>query len=61
MKMKMPVFIGDTVHLELEIKDKKKTKKTDRGILWFDNKLLNQNNEVTMVFEQTIMIRTQPR
>jgi acyl dehydratase len=60
MKMKAPVFVGDTVHLELEIKDKKKTSKTDRGILWTDNRLLNQKNEEVMVFEQTMMIRTQP-
>lgn len=41
-----PIFIGDTLHLELEVASKRETKKSDRGIVNFTCELINQHGEV---------------
>lgn len=42
-----PVFIGDTLRVQTEIVDKRKSKsKSDRGIVWFEHLGLNQRNEI---------------
>ncbi|WP_233190053.1 MaoC/PaaZ C-terminal domain-containing protein [Sporosarcina sp. P35] len=38
-----PIKISDTIHLEIEIVDKKKTSKQDRGVVKFNRKIINQN------------------
>ena len=60
MRLKVPVYVGDTIRLEMQIKEKKETRKNDRGILWVDNQMINQKGEVVMVFEQTIMLFRKP-
>src|SRR5262244_4656116 len=54
-----PVLEGDTVRVEVEVMDKRETKKTDRGIVTYRHRVLNQRDEV--VLEATIqrMIRRQ--
>lgn len=46
-----PIFIGDTVHAEAKVLDKKELKKGDRGIVTIAIELKNQRGEV--VTEQT--------
>jgi acyl dehydratase len=41
-----PVFIGDTLHLEIEVESLRETKKDDRGIVAFRCKMVNQHGEV---------------
>ncbi|MFK7864926.1 MAG: MaoC family dehydratase [Pseudohongiellaceae bacterium] len=42
-----PVFIGDTLKVQTEIKDKRESKtKTDRGIVWFQHTAYNQRDEL---------------
>lgn len=41
-----PLKFGDTIHLEIEIVAKEETKKTDRGIVFFTRKVVNQRGEV---------------
>ncbi|MDP8223431.1 MAG: MaoC/PaaZ C-terminal domain-containing protein [Candidatus Lernaella stagnicola] len=41
-----PVFIGDTLHLELEVESKRESKKPDRGVVNFRCKMVNQHSEV---------------
>ena len=57
MKVVAPVLEGDTIRVEVEITDKRETKKTDRGIVTYVHRILNQRDEV--VLEATIqrMIR----
>ena len=43
---------GDTIRVEIEVADKRETKKTDRGIVTYDHRVLNQRDEV--VLEATI-------
>ena len=52
-----PVLQGDTIHVEVEVTDKRPTKKPDRGIVTYRHRVLNQRGIV--VLEATIqrMIR----
>jgi acyl dehydratase len=54
-----PVLEDDTIRVEVEVADKRETKKTDRGIVTYRHRVLNQRDEV--VLEATIqrMIRRQ--
>ncbi|HEX2437828.1 MAG TPA: MaoC/PaaZ C-terminal domain-containing protein [Methylomirabilota bacterium] len=47
-----PVLEGDTIHVEVEVADKRETKKTDRGIVIYKHRVLNQRDE--LVLEATI-------
>jgi len=57
MKVVGPVLEGDTIRVEVEVTDKRETKKSDRGIVTYTHRILNQRDEV--VLEATIqrMIR----
>lgn len=52
-----PVFIGDTIHLQVEVIEKKETSKTDRGIVIIKRTVVNQNDEVVQHGDVTMMIR----
>lgn len=54
---KGPVFIGDTIHVVQTIKQKRETKKPDRGIVTFGVQVMNQRGEVAQEGERTLMIR----
>ena len=56
-KFAKPVFIGDTIHLEVEVMEKKETSKTDRGIVLIKRTVVNQDNEVVQHGDVTMMIR----
>jgi acyl dehydratase len=52
-----PVFIGDTLHAETEILDKRESKsKPDRGIIYVETRAYNQNNEKVLTFRRHILI-----
>ena len=57
LKVVAPVLEGDTIRVEVEVADKRETKKPDRGIVTYRHRVLNQRDEV--VLEATIqrMIR----
>jgi acyl dehydratase len=57
LKIVAPVLEGDTIRVEVEVADKRETKKADRGIVTYRHRVLNQRDEV--VLEATIqrMIR----
>jgi len=59
LKVVAPVLEGDTIRVEVEVADKRETKKADRGIVTYKHRVLNQRDEV--VLEATIqrMIRRQ--
>lgn len=56
-----PVLIGDTVHGETEIVEKRETSKPDRGIVVQRVRVLNQRGEVVQEGEFVTMIRRRPR
>ena len=52
LKVLKPVFIGDTLSVEIEIVDKRETSKADRGIVTYRQRVKNQNDQ--LVLEYTI-------
>ncbi len=52
-----PLFIGDTIYVELEVIEKRETKKVDRGIITFLHQVINQTNETIMEYKVKRMIR----
>jgi acyl dehydratase len=57
LRVVAPVLEGDTIRVEVEVTDKRETKKPDRGIVTYRHRVLNQRDE--LVLEATIqrMIR----
>jgi len=55
-----PIFIGDTIHLEMEVAEARETSKADRGIITFACELINQNNDVVQKGTRKIMLRRKP-
>jgi acyl dehydratase len=48
---------GDTIHVEVDIADKRETKKPDRGIVTYKHRVLNQRGEVVMEMTLQRMIK----
>jgi acyl dehydratase len=61
VKVTAPVLEGDTIRVEVEIADKRETKKPDRGIVTYKHRVLNQRDETVMELTLQRMIkRKQP-
>ena len=52
-----PVFIGDTLNVEIDVIDKRETKKSDRGIVTFRHRVRNQDDVPVMEYEVKRMIK----
>ena len=52
-----PVLEGDTIRVEVEVVDKRETKKADRGIVTYRHRILNQRDEVVLEATVRRMIR----
>lgn len=57
IKVTAPVLAGDTIRVEVEIADKRETKKSDRGIVTYRHRVLNQRGEVVMTMTLQRMIK----
>ena len=57
IKVVAPVLEGDTIRVEVEVVDKRETKKADRGIVTYRHRVLNQRDEVVMEAKIQRMIR----
>jgi acyl dehydratase len=55
-----PVLEGDTIRVELEVVDKRETRKADRGIVTYRHRVLNQRDEVVLELTIQRMIRRKP-
>lgn len=51
------VKFGDTVHLEMEVTEKKETSKRDRGIVTITARMLNQKADVVVDMLWTLMMK----
>jgi acyl dehydratase len=60
MNVLKPVFIGDTITVELEVIDKRETKKADRGIVTFLHRVINKDKTVVMEYKIKRMLRRKP-
>ena len=57
MEVLKPVFIGDTLTVEIEVVDRRETKKADRGIVTYVHRVMNQNNDQVMEYKIKRMIK----
>ena len=57
IQYKGPVKFGETVHLELTVAEKKPTSKTDRGIVIFATRVINQDGQAVLDGKWTLMMR----
>lgn len=58
---KQAVKIGDTIRCASKIIDKRETSKPERGIIIFEEKILNQRDEVTAQWERTCLYFRRPK
>jgi acyl dehydratase len=61
IRVTSPVLEGDTIRVEVEVSDKRETKKADRGIVSYTHRVLNQRDEVVMEARIQRMIRRMSR
>ena len=59
-KLLKPVFVGDTIHVEVEILSVKPTSRGNRGIIGATNSVVNQKGECTQVYRTLRMISGEP-
>jgi acyl dehydratase len=57
VRVAAPVLEGDTIRVEVEVVDKRETKKPDRGIVTYRHRVLNQRDEVVLELTIQRMIR----
>jgi acyl dehydratase len=57
LRVVAPVLQGDTIRVEVEVVDKRETKKPDRGIVTYRHRVLNQRDEVVLDSTVQRMIR----
>ena len=57
LKVVAPVLEGDTIRVEVEVADKRETKKSDRGIVTYKHRVLNQRDETVMELTLQRMIK----
>jgi acyl dehydratase len=57
VRVSAPVLEGDTIRVEVEVLDKRETKKADRGIVTYRHRVLNQRDEVVLDLTIQRMIR----
>jgi len=55
-QFKLPIYIGDTIHVEQVVKEMRDSSKEDRGILTFEKEIINQRNEVVQTGTTTILL-----
>jgi acyl dehydratase len=57
IRVAAPVLEGDTIRVEVEVVDKRETRKADRGIVTYRHRVLNQRDEVVLEVKIQRMIR----
>jgi acyl dehydratase len=51
LEVKKPSFVNDTIHVEVEVTESRPTSKDpDRGLVRTENRIVNQKNEVVIVY-----------
>lgn len=60
MDVKKPVFVGDTIHVEIDIVELRKTSKTSRGLVKTRNRIVNQRGEIVIEYSPQRMMEGRP-
>ena len=57
IQYKGTVKFGDTIHLELKVAEKRETSKPERGIVFFETKVCNQEGKAVVEGRWTLMMK----
>jgi 3-hydroxybutyryl-CoA dehydratase len=60
MKFSLPVFIGDTTHVRLTVKEKKEMKRLGGGIISAEIKIVNQDGKTVQSGMMELLIASKP-
>ena len=60
-QFKLPIYVGDTIHVEQAVKAMRESTKPDRGILTFEKEIINQRGEVVQTGTTTILLARRSR
>ncbi len=60
-KFSRPVFIGDTVHVELDVLETKALPRLGGGTVIIELSVKNQSNDVTMKGKWTVLVASKPK
>jgi len=55
--VKGPTVVGDTIHVQCEVTEARLTSKGDRGLVRFNNKVLNQRGETVLEYNPLRMLK----
>jgi len=56
-----PVYVGDTLYVEIETIDARPTREGNRGIVRTRNTVINQRGEAVQIYEATRLIKGRPQ
>ena len=59
-KFRLPVFIGDTIHVQATVTNLKAVKRLGGGAVTFDVQIINQGGEVVQSGQWILLIASQP-
>jgi 3-hydroxybutyryl-CoA dehydratase len=61
MKFSLPVFIGDTLHTELTVREKREARRMGGGWVTLDVKIINQDGKTVQSGEWVVMLALKPQ
>ncbi|GAB4343068.1 MAG: MaoC/PaaZ C-terminal domain-containing protein [Phototrophicales bacterium] len=60
MKFSQPVFIGDTIHVEIKVAETKPAERLGGGIVTFDVRIVNQDGKAVQKGTWTVLMASKP-
>ena len=60
MKMQGPVYLGDTIEVNVSLAQRRETSKPDRGLVTTRNRVTNQAGDAVLEYLATRMLRRRP-
>jgi 3-hydroxybutyryl-CoA dehydratase len=61
MKFSVPVFIGDTIHVEIEVKELKDARRMGGGLVTFGIKIVKQDGATVQKGEWVVLVASRPK
>lgn len=60
MTVQRPVLVGDTIHVEIEVLESRKTSKSERGLVRTRNRIVNQRGETVIEYTPQRLMAGRP-
>ena len=57
LDIKGPTFVGDTIHVECEVTERRPASKGERGLVRFSNEVKNQDNKVVLAYSPLRLLK----